>query len=168
MKIFQKIMYRANQTLIVFAMICLVAMVLITCANVVLRYGFDSGLQWGEEITLVLVIWFTFIAMAMGVKLSLHISISILPANLPAWLETLLTKIKRAVTLGIGGVFLWYGITLVGFTSRSILPATHLPAAIMYLPMPLIAVFIIQESLIVLFNLKEDANQIEDSFMGGN
>lgn len=168
MNIFHKLMYRTHLAMIFFAMFCLVSMVLITFTNVILRYVFNTGLQWGEETTLVLVIWFTFIAMAMGVKLSLHISISILPPNLPAWLETLLTKIKRFITLAIGLVFLWYGIRLVGFTARSILPATHWPAAVMYVPIPLISVFIIWESIIVLFDLKEDAPLIEKFFMEGS
>jgi len=166
MKAVRKFIGLINFSTIIFAMVCLVAMSIITIANVVLRYFFSTALMWGEEITLVLVIWFTFIALAMGVKFNLHISISILPQDLPAWLETTLVKIKRVVTLIIGGIFLYYGIILVGFTSRSILPATGLPSAIMYLPMPVCSVLIIYESILVLFNIKSDNDEVI-SMLGG-
>ena len=47
--------------LVTMAKILLVAMVLIIFANVVLRYGFSSGLQWSEELGLLMAVWFSFI-----------------------------------------------------------------------------------------------------------
>jgi TRAP-type C4-dicarboxylate transport system permease small subunit len=166
MNLVNKILHGANLAIVVLAMVCLIAMALITITGVFLRYVFNTGLQWGEEITLVLVIWFTFIALAMGVKLNLHISISLLPVNLPVWLETLLTKIKQVCSLVVGIVFLVYGLKLSGYTLRSILPATGLPAALQYLPLPACSFLIIFDSVISLFNLEQDAHLIERKFGG--
>lgn len=166
MHIIRKLYRGINLSIIVFAMLCLVAMALITVTNVVLRYGFNTGLQWGEEITMVLVIWFTFIAMALGVKLDLHINISVLPKNLPPWLETTLQKMKQVIILVIGLVLMVYGIKLVGITSRSIMPATELPSSIMYLPMPIASIIIIFESFLEVFGLTKEDHFLENLFGG--
>ena len=166
MNILRKLYQGINLTTIIFAMVCLIGMALITVVNVVLRYVFNTGLQWGEEITLVLVIWFTFIAMALGVKLGLHISISILPRTMPSWLDATLLKIAHVVTLIIGCVLLYYGMKLVGVTSRSILPATRLPSSIMYLPMPVASFMIIIESFLEVFGLVKEDHHLEN-ILGG-
>jgi TRAP-type C4-dicarboxylate transport system permease small subunit len=145
-----------DSAIVVFAMLSLIAMAAITVLGVILRYVFSMGLQWGEEITLVLVCWFTCISMGMGVKLDIHISISILPKSLPAWFFKLLGKLKAIVLLCVGIVFFYYGIKLSIITSKSILPATMLPASLMYIPLPLASLFVLHEGIVTLFDVKQD------------
>ena len=83
MKLIQKISDIFFSVLIRVAQILLVIMVALVFTNVVLRYVFNSGIYWSEEASLVIVIWFTFIAFALGVKEDLHISINILPKKHP-------------------------------------------------------------------------------------
>ncbi|MFA5446754.1 MAG: TRAP transporter small permease [Sphaerochaeta sp.] len=125
------------------AMVLLVAMVVIVFTNVVLRYGFHSGVRWAEEMSLVIVIWFTFISMALGVKENLHINISLLPRKLGHNFFVALNVLKNGLQVFIGAVLLIYGwrLTLNGAKSR--LPATHLPNSINYLVLPIVGVFII-------------------------
>ena len=78
-KIFNVVLY--------FCMALVILMVVIVFTNVLLRYGFRSGIKWGEEIPLVIVIWFTFIAMALGVKENLHISITCCLRNCQLFLK---------------------------------------------------------------------------------
>jgi TRAP-type C4-dicarboxylate transport system permease small subunit len=145
-------------------MACLVVMAGICIVNVFMRYVLNMGLQWGEEITLVLVIWFTFIALALGMKLSLHININVLSKNLSPLILRALKMLRSLVTLAVGVVFLVYGIILVRYTSMSILPATMLPTSIMYLPVPIASVFIVYESVLDLFGLDQDEHYFEKKF----
>jgi TRAP-type C4-dicarboxylate transport system, small permease component len=46
--------------LINLSKLMIVAMLLLVFANVVLRYVFNSGIYWSEEIALVLEVWFIF------------------------------------------------------------------------------------------------------------
>lgn len=167
MNLINKVLHKANIAIVYFAMACLVAMAFITVTGVLLRYVFNTGLQWGEEITLVLVIWFTFIALAMGVRLNLHIHISILPGKLPAAVEVFLTKLKQSLILATGIIFLLFGWKLVEITSRSILPATGLPNAIMYLPVPVSSILIILDGFFSLIGLDKGVENLEDSLGGG-
>lgn len=135
---------------ILLAEVTLVAMVLIIGVNVFMRYVLSSGLKWGEEISLVLVIWFSFIAMAIGVRKNLHISIHLFRRPVPL-LDTILDKLKAATAVFVGMVIFWYGNIILQFMSRSILPATRLPSSVMYAILPLSAVLIIYEGVTDLF-----------------
>lgn len=50
-------------------------MALITFTNVVLRYGFNSGLIWGLELTLVLFAWLVLFGIAYGFKITMHLGV---------------------------------------------------------------------------------------------
>ena len=91
--------------MVYIAKLLMVAMVLIIFANVVLRYVFNSGIMWSEEVALLLAVWFIFIALSLGVKQDLHINISVIPDKYmtPVALR-ILGIIKNAVILVIGYV----------------------------------------------------------------
>ena len=153
--------------LISLAKLLLVAMVLIIFVNVVLRYGFSSGLQWSEELGLLMAVWFSFIAMVLGVKQGLHIHINLLPEQkMPPWLNTIFKKISDIIIIFVGYIFLRWGLPLVGFTMRSILPASHLPAGWLYMIMPICAVFLIYEGLTDLFGIDTKDAEV-DEYLGG-
>ncbi|NBK22134.1 MAG: TRAP transporter small permease [Spirochaetia bacterium] len=135
------------------AMVLLVAMVVLVFLNVVLRYGFSSGIRWSEEISLVIVIWFTFIAMALGVKESLHINVDILPKKLPKAFFISLDCIRDLLVILIGGIMIYYGWKLTLNGARSSLPATNIPNSINYVVLPIAGVFI---GLYAIIHLYED------------
>ena len=143
MKTFKKILDKIFSIVLYLGMLLLICMVLIVFINVVLRYGFSSGIRWGEEIPLVIAIWFTFIAMALGVKENLHINITVLPKNIPFGFEKFLGILKYLLEIGIGAIMLKYGIGLTQNGFKSTLPATHIPNAINYIILPISAIFII-------------------------
>lgn len=50
-------------------------MTLITFANVVLRYGFNSTLIWGLEVVLVLFAWLVLLGISYGFKVTAHLGV---------------------------------------------------------------------------------------------
>jgi len=85
----------------------MVAMVLITFVNVVLRYGFDSGLIWSEEVSLLLDVWFIFVAMSLGVKQDLHINLSLIAEH------RMTERIDRVLTIIRGLIYLVIGLAML-------------------------------------------------------
>ena len=134
------------------AMVLLVAMVVLVFLNVVLRYGFSSGIFWSEEISLVIVIWFTFIAMALGVKESLHINVDILPKKLPKVFFKSLDCIRDLLVILIGGIMIYYGWKLTLNGAKSSLPATNIPNSINYVVLPIAGVFIVLYAIVHLYD----------------
>ena len=58
-----------------FAIICMVVLTLIVFMDVILRYIFKQGFSWTQEIATLMLVWFSFIGMAIGVLEKIHISI---------------------------------------------------------------------------------------------
>ncbi len=153
--------------LVDLAQVFMVAMVVIVAANVFLRYVFNSGIFWSEEVALVLFVWFVFISLGLGVKQKLNITINLLNKDkIPRWLNTSLDIFTELLVIFVGGVFLIYGGRLVGFTMSSILPATKWPAAMLYILVPFSGVTMILEALLHLAGWDTyDANL--DQYLGG-
>ena len=150
MEQFKKILDALFVWVLKLAMLMLMAMVVIVFFNVVLRYGFNSGIHWAEEISLVIVIWFTFISMALGVKENLHINVSVLPRKLSAKFFLSLDVLKDLLEMLIGFVMIIYGWRLTLNGAKSFLPATQIPNSINYLVLPIAGIFIILYAVIYL------------------
>ena len=50
-------------------------MTLVTFVNVIMRYGFDSSLIWGLEVTLILFAWLVLFGISYGFKITSHLGV---------------------------------------------------------------------------------------------
>lgn len=64
--------------------ILLGAMCMITFINVVLRYGFESSLLWGLEVTTVLFAWLVLFGISYGVKVTAHLGVDAVTNMVPS------------------------------------------------------------------------------------
>ncbi len=162
-----KILNLIHIALVYFAELLLTIMVVLVFTNVVLRYVFNSGILWSDEIALLVAVWFSFIAMALGVKLRLHIHINVLSAShIPAALNLILWKLRDIVVILVGAGMVVWGRILIGFTMRSILPATGLPAGTLYAIVPVSSAVIVLDGLMQLFGIDTEGGQMEEHLMG--
>jgi len=83
----------------------LIMMTGLIIVSVFMRYVLNTGLRWGEEVSKLFMVWFTFIGMAVGIRHRLHISINIISGNLHPSLERGLLLIKDIITLLSGKSF---------------------------------------------------------------
>ncbi len=87
---------------------CLVVMAILVFGNVVLRYGFDSGIAVSEELSRLLFVWLIFLGAILASVQRAHIGFDALVERLP------LAGRKLLVVL-TGGLMLWAcGMFLVG------------------------------------------------------
>lgn len=166
-KILMPISTITQVTSVIIAMFLLLAMTGITSINVFMRYVMNSGIQWGEEIARVLVVSFTFLAMALGVKQGLHINIHVLPQKLPKFMDIILDSIRYLVVISVGVILVRYGIGLIEFSSRSILPASRLPGSVLYFVMPFSGALIVIEGVLDLFGFHSDVISFDRFFLKG-
>ncbi len=153
--------------LIDLSMIMIVAMLLLVFANVVLRYVFNSGIFWSEEVALVLEVWFIFLSLGLGVKHRLHFSINLMPRDkMPAALNRALDLLSDVIFICIGVIMIVYGSKLVQFTMRSIMPATKWPAGILYLVLPLAGFVVIVEAIFHIFGFTMFDEKLDAYFSG--
>ena len=67
-----------HRVFLVVGEVSLAAMIIVVTLTVVLRYCFNTGIGWAEEVPRLLVTLFTFLACAMGVRDKTHMCVGIL------------------------------------------------------------------------------------------
>ena len=86
--------------------IILAMMVIITFINVVLRYGFNSGLIWGLEMVTFLFAWLVLLGISYGVKKKLHLGVD-------ALINIVSTPTKHTLALIVGFLCVFYAFLLL-------------------------------------------------------
>jgi len=149
-----------------FACVCLAFQLVIISTNVIMRYFFASGISWMEEISSnVLMTAFTFLSMAIGVKLDLHIHVDILPKRSPPWITTFLRKLKYLILTVIGFVLCYYGILLILGIKGSIASIPKLPAFLQFIMIPLAGFLIFFDSLMGLLGIEKEDHDLDRILM---
>lgn len=63
--------------------LALAIMVVLVFGNVVLRYGFDSGIAWAEEIARLMFVWLIFLGAVLALRHHAHLGVELVQAKLP-------------------------------------------------------------------------------------
>ena len=94
--------------------IILAAMTLLTFANVVARYVFNSNILWALEASVFLFAWLVLLGVSYGVKKSIHIGVDIVVKSVPPVVQKILTLCAVAACLAFSILLLkgswdyWY------------------------------------------------------------
>jgi TRAP-type transport system small permease protein len=123
---------------------CLAVMAVAVFVNVVLRYGFGSGIAASEELSRLLFVWMVFIGAAAAYPAGEHMAFTSLVGmlrNRPAAFAVMTALIRVLVVLACGLVAwgAWQQV-VVGMGSRSVV--LRYPSALLPLPALLAAVAI--------------------------
>lgn len=132
--------------------IALLGMVIIVTLTVTLRYVFNTGIGWAEEVPRLLVTLFAFLAMAMGVRDHIHIGVNIVYNMFPkdGFMRRFMLWFSDFVVFLCGAFMLYYGarrcMQMMNLPGK--LPMTGLKTWIQYLPIPLAGFVISFDSLL--------------------
>ncbi len=85
----------------------LVAMTLLVFIEVVLRFGFGTGLTWGQELTLHLSAWFVLFGISYGLKVGAHISVDAFVRLFSPAVQRLLSIVALLLALLYCALFLY-------------------------------------------------------------
>lgn len=77
----------------------LALMVVLVFGNVVLRYGFNSGITMSEEVSRWLFIWITFLGAIVALKEHAHLGVDMVVSRLPAWGKKLCLGLSHLLML---------------------------------------------------------------------
>ncbi len=117
---------RIEETLIA---ILLGLMTMITFANVVARYVFNSNILWALEVTVFLFAWLVLLGVSYGVHKTFHIGVDVVVSALPSGVRKVVTLIAVAACLAFSLLLLkgswdyWYAFV----TKRAFLETNDVP-----------------------------------------
>lgn len=161
MKTLEKYVIGLFNTLIV---VFLAIMLVLVFGNVVLRYGFNSGITVSEELSRILFVWLTFLGAVVAMKDHAHLGIDSLTKRLPPLGKKICVVITSFLVLGVCGLVLvgsWKQTVINMGTSFS---ATGLPVAVHYATGIVasigIGVYLIRNIYVVLSGKATDADLV--------
>ncbi|MDL2192689.1 TRAP transporter small permease [Cobetia sp. LC6] len=122
-----------EKTLTLLMVLALVAMIVLVFVNVVLRYGFNSGISISVELSRFLFVWVTFMGAVTALIRQEHLSVNTFADKLPAALRA---GLDRLVTLAMLGCCLMllkgsYAQTVLNWSNLS--PISGIPVGVFYL-----------------------------------
>ena len=98
-----RFLQKAEENIIAFL---LVAMTLLVFADVVMRFGFGTGLLWSQELTLYLSAWFVMFGISYGLKVGAHIGVDAVVKLFPTHIQRVVSSIAVILCLVYCGLFL--------------------------------------------------------------
>lgn len=112
----------------------LVAMIALVFANVVLRYGFSSGLRPSIELSRLAFVWLVLLGAAVVLRREEHLAVSEFTTSfLPRAVPVLRRLAYAVIALGVLMLF-WGAFNQMNANWGNISQLTGLPSALLYLP----------------------------------
>ena len=125
-----------------FAVYSLIAMTLIVTMQVLTRKLLNYVFFWSEEITLLLLIWFAILGIAIGFREKLHLAMDSFTNMFPASWNKVLDKIIGLCTFMFGVYMVVYGWEFTVLMYPNTLAATQWSVSVMYVVMPISGVLV--------------------------
>jgi TRAP-type transport system small permease protein len=110
----------------------LAAMVVMVFANVVLRYGFGSGITVSEEISRFLFVWLIFLGSVPVMRQHGHLGVEVLVGKLSAAGRRMARAVSDAFVLGCCVVFGWGAWEQTQLNMANLAPVSGLPSGLAY------------------------------------
>jgi TRAP-type C4-dicarboxylate transport system permease small subunit len=110
----------------------LAAMAIMVFGNVVLRYGFASGITVSEEISRLLFVWLTFIGAIPVMRHGGHLAVELLLPWLPVSIQRLCRILCNLLMLACCAVFGWGAWEQTQLNWSNYAPVSGLPTALAY------------------------------------
>ena len=128
--------------------VLLLFIVILISLLVILRGTIGYSIKWAEEISLVSMMWITFLTMALGIREDIHIRIEMFVTWLPRRAKVALEYFLNTVLLFISVMMIYYGGMLTKFAMLHRLPATRFPSAVTYIIIPAVGVVCMLQLLV--------------------
>jgi TRAP-type C4-dicarboxylate transport system permease small subunit len=112
--------------------LALAGMVIMVFGNVVLRYGFDSGITASEEVSRYLFVWLTFMGAVVAMRRHEHLGVDTLVKLLPRGGRLALAVISDLAMLYCCVLFFWGSMKLTQINLTAYAAVTKLPLAVVY------------------------------------
>jgi TRAP-type C4-dicarboxylate transport system permease small subunit len=142
-----------------FALLSLLSLVIIVTTQVMTRKLFNFVFFWSEEVTLLLLSWFAFMAIAIGFRENIHLGIDAITNYFSKGVNKILDKVIDTSIFAFGLFLVYQGWGFAILMSESTLPATKLPTSVQYLIIPIAGVMICTYAVLQFFNINTNRHQ---------
>ncbi|WP_449539068.1 TRAP transporter small permease [Ferdinandcohnia sp. Marseille-Q9671] len=165
MEQFKKIKSMFNNGIDNLTAFFIAVMSLIVAGTVFTRYFFTYTPRWSTEVAMLLLVWVSFIGIAVGFRDKLHIGVGALVAIFPEKLQTLCDIIAKILVIIVAIIFIIYGFRFTSLMSTSTMAGTGWPQSVLYAAIPVSGILMLFYGIELLFKKgmhQEWDDQIEE------
>ena len=112
--------------------LCLACMAVLVFGNVVLRYGFNSGIVFSEEISRLLFVWLTFLGTILASREHAHLGVDSLIKRLPHGARQACVLVSGVLMIVMCGLLFWGSLKQAEINLDNAMPVSGLPYASIY------------------------------------
>ncbi|MEM8569695.1 MAG: TRAP transporter small permease [Pseudomonadota bacterium] len=144
----------------------LLAMILMVFTNVVLRYGFSSGIREAIELSRLSLVWLVMLGAAVMLRRGQHLAVHEVLHLFPAPIVLFLQRLAYVIILVAILMLLWGSLRQTMANWQNISPLTGLPSGLFYLAGVVSSVMMIAIAGVRIFDpdARLDAGRDEDLF----
>lgn len=117
----------------IFIAAVMVAMIVMVFVNVVLRYGFSSGLRESIELSRLGLVWLVMIGAAVTLRRDEHLAVKDIVMILPGPVAGFLRRLAYGIILVSVLMLFWGALRQTTANWNNISPLTGLPSSVFYL-----------------------------------
>lgn len=129
-------MKKIYDAIIVVCKLFLLLQVVVVSMVVIGRYVIGNSPVWGEELSILCMVWFALLSVSIAIKDGNHIRMTIIEYILPKKVSEVLAKLIYLVPLLLGIFLVVYGIQVTELSNMSILPSLRISSAWLYGALP--------------------------------
>lgn len=123
----EKMIVYLEKGIAVLSSIAISGIVIIVFINVVMRYFFNTGLTWSDEVSVNLFVWFIFLGGILASLDGLHLKVDVVTNLFSKKNQQILALLANIFTLIAMGILFIGGIAQVQVTNSNISSATGIP-----------------------------------------
>lgn len=113
----------------------LIIVTLITFVQVLMRFVFNAPFSWSEEVTLMFLVWFGYLCMAIDIHTDGHAALYFLYNHMNPTLKKTLDLIRHGLLMWFFAEMVKYGCMITKLNIRKPQPATRLSQGWLYAPL---------------------------------
>lgn len=151
-----------NHTLNVLAGVSFLAMVVLTCWQVLTRYVLQNPSSWSEELVSYLFAWMALLGASLVVGERGHMNIPIVVERMGEKCRRFFAIFAELVSLAFSGVILVYGgIQITSLAMGQMTSSLGLPIGVFYIILPLSGVLNIVYTILNIVDIATDSEVVE-------
>ncbi|HPN03793.1 MAG TPA: TRAP transporter small permease [Rectinema sp.] len=126
-------------------------LIALTFIGVILRYAFGISIIWAYEVSMMLLVWVSFLGAAIAVQTKSHVNFDLLLSKIPEKTRKWIVLLKDIIILAFLVIGTYYGYKVFRQTMRQSMQTINLPVGLLYLALPVgfipMILFFIEEAL---------------------
>ena len=111
---------------VIFSSAFLITTTVLVMMNVILRYFFNMGLYWSEEVATGCFVWSVFLGAAAGYKIKMHVGVDMLVNMCPPTTKKIITIIVDGILLLINGYITYIAVIYLSLSYKKPTPVLNI------------------------------------------